>query len=131
MSHKPRTILDWQSDPRFREYVRLFDHREFFEAHEVLEGLWMELNGPDRDFLQGLIQLSVCLEHHARENPRGAFKVLWSAEERLASYGAVHAGIPIEDLERRIEAYLSGRSDEPPRFPRAGGGKTRAGEPES
>ena len=32
-------------DPRYLEFFELFNREEFFEAHEVLEGLWRETEG--------------------------------------------------------------------------------------
>lgn len=36
-------------DPRFLEFFRLFQEEKFFEAHEVLEGLWRETRGEKRE----------------------------------------------------------------------------------
>ena len=67
--------------------MALFNRGRFFRAHEVLEELWLEVEGSDRDFLQGIIQLAVSLELMARKNPRGALKVLRRAAIRLEKYG--------------------------------------------
>src|SRR5438093_3754795 len=116
MTGNARTITDWKRDRRFARYVELFNRREFFKAHEVLEDLWLQLAGPDRDFLQGLIQLAVALEHDARGNPMGAEKVLRSATRRLAPYGERHAGVRAGELKNRIAAYLAGEEKAPPAF---------------
>lgn len=60
-------------DPRYQEGVELFQSGHYFEAHEVLELAWRaEPPGPWKQFLQGLIQLAVSLEHWRRRNARGA-----------------------------------------------------------
>jgi endonuclease-3 len=112
------TITDWKSDPRFSRFVALFDRGRFFRAHEVLEELWLQVEGADRDFLQGIIQLAVSLEHMARNNPRGASKVLHRAAHRLERYGERHAGVAVGSLVEAIEAYVtSGGEGVLPRFP--------------
>jgi predicted metal-dependent hydrolase len=61
----------------------LFDHRFYWECHEVLEGRWKELlrTDPRRDRLQGVIQLAAaCLQAHMG-HPAGA--------RRLADKGAI------------------------------------------
>ena len=110
-------ITDWNSDRRFSEYRALFNRWKFFEAHEVLEALWLEVRGDDRELLQGLIQIAVALAHRARGNPKGALKVFRSAERRLERYGDRCQGIPLADLKRRTGAYLMGRRKNPPAFP--------------
>jgi predicted metal-dependent hydrolase len=43
-------------DPRYLAYFEHFNRQEYFEAHEVLEGLWLATAGNHRDFYKGLIQ---------------------------------------------------------------------------
>jgi uncharacterized protein len=62
-------------DPRYLAGVVLFNEQEFFEAHEVWEGLWAENHGDTRRFYQGLIQAAVGLCHYANGNLRGAVKL--------------------------------------------------------
>jgi len=85
-------------DPRYREFVRLFNLEEFFAAHDVLEDLWRETGGEDREFLQGLIQVAVALEHRRRGNLRGASGVAESARRHLLPYGPNHLGVDLESL---------------------------------
>lgn len=73
-------------DPRYLDGVRLFNRREFFECHDVLEELWTELAGDDRDFYQGLIQAAVALFHFGEGNLGGARKLYRSAKRYLAPY---------------------------------------------
>jgi predicted metal-dependent hydrolase len=86
-------------DPRYREGVRLFQQEHWFEAHEVLESLWRETpRGPDRELLQGLIQLAVSLEHWRRGNPRGARGQWEKAQGHLAGLPAVPHGLALAEL---------------------------------
>ena len=59
-------------EDRFQEGIRLFNHRKFFECHEVLEEVWTPERGPRRLFLQSLIHVAVGFYHHGRRNPLGA-----------------------------------------------------------
>ncbi|NJM37008.1 MAG: DUF309 domain-containing protein [Akkermansiaceae bacterium] len=47
----------------------LWEHQLFFEFHEILEDVWMDWKGPERSFLQGLIQLGVAFYHIQRNKP--------------------------------------------------------------
>jgi uncharacterized protein len=66
-------------DPRYLAGIVLFNRGDFFEAHEVWESLWMETHGPEKPFVQGLIQAAVGLCHFANGNVRGAAKLYRSA----------------------------------------------------
>ncbi len=62
-------------DP-IEEGIRLFNDRYFFEAHEVLEGVWREEHGELRFFLQGLIQICAAYHHTQNGNSIGAVTLL-------------------------------------------------------
>ncbi len=64
----------------------LFDARLFFEAHERLEPYWIQALGPERERLQGLIQVSVAFEHLASGNARGARALLRDGVAKLAAH---------------------------------------------
>jgi hypothetical protein len=106
-------------DPRLAEFIRLFNEKEFFEAHETLEGLWLETEGEDKDFYKGLIQCAVAFVHLERGNFRGARKLYRTASEYLHAYLPVHLGIQVEDLLDAFEEFfatsvpVAERRDEP------------------
>ena len=57
---------------RLKLGIRLFNDREFFECHEILEDEWRAEGGPRRRFLQSLIHIAVAFVHMQRGNPIGA-----------------------------------------------------------
>lgn len=83
---------------QYREGIRLFNDEEFFECHEVLEGLWTETQGERRKFLQGLIQAAVALFHFGNENFGGAKKLYYAANEKLVGFGDRYMGIALGDF---------------------------------
>lgn len=82
-------------DERLRQAVELFNHREFFACHDVLEEIWSETLGEDRTFYQGLIHAAVALFHFEEGNLGGARKMFRSARAYLAPYAPVHAGLRV------------------------------------
>lgn len=94
------------SDARYNEGLCLFAEGHWFEAHEVLELLWKEQpQGPDRRFLQGLIQLAVSLEHWRRGSPRSAWGQWEKAREKLVPLPSPYGGLDVEALLRDFQAY--------------------------
>jgi hypothetical protein len=86
-------------DHRYRRGIALFQGGKFFEAHEELELLWRATPpGPDREFLQGLIQLAVSLEHWRRGNPRGAWGQYQKALRRLAPLPSPFGEVALAEL---------------------------------
>lgn len=93
-------------DPRYPVGVELFRSRHFFEAHEELELAWRATApGPDKQFLQGLIQLAVSLEHWRRGNPRGALGQWEKGRAKMAGLPPVYRQIRLAELLAGFEAY--------------------------
>lgn len=80
-----------------------FNDRDFFEAHEVWEELWMEEQGPPRRFYQGLIQAAVALHHFGNGNLRGAKKLNLSFRKYLADYPAHYLGLDLAGFQAEMD----------------------------
>lgn len=78
--------------------IRLFNERQFFQAHEVLEDVWRAAPAEEKKFLQGLIQLAVALHHHSRGNTVGAVSLLKRAARNLAAEPRQARGIRVDHL---------------------------------
>jgi hypothetical protein len=76
------------SERACRAAAALWNEGLFFEVHEVLEALWKTAAGPERQALQGLIQIAVAFHHLAHGNRRGAASLLTEGRARLASVPA-------------------------------------------
>lgn len=97
-----------QSDPipppaEYFRYFVLFNNRDFFEAHEVLEDLWVVEVEPLRTYYKGLIQAAVAICHWQRGNHSGARKLHRSAMAYLAPYPEQFEGFALGDFRRTME----------------------------
>jgi len=54
---------DESLDARYAAYFTCFNSQRYYEAHDVLEHLWLEEQGPNRDFFKGLIQFAGAFVH--------------------------------------------------------------------
>ncbi|MGA3294091.1 MAG: DUF309 domain-containing protein [Candidatus Acidiferrales bacterium] len=82
----------------FQRGIAHFNAGEFFEAHEAWEELWLAVPGPEKAFLQGLIQLAAAFHHHGRGNPRGAKSLLVAGLAKLAGFPDNHGGLELAKL---------------------------------
>jgi len=87
-------------------FAELFDAGRYHDAHEVLDAAWMATEGPDADFLKGLIQASICLHHFERDNLEGARKLYSGHRRLLAGYLPAHHGIDVEAFLAAMQACL-------------------------
>jgi uncharacterized protein len=86
----------------FRHGIDLFNRGEFYDAHEVLEDVWRASEGPEKKFLQGLIQLAVAMHHYSRGNHVGARSLLARAARNLRGYPEDFMGIPLSRVLQSI-----------------------------
>jgi len=82
-------------DPRYLAGILLFNQQDYFEAHEVWEDLWTEQTGPERRFVQGLIQAAVALVHFGNGNLRGAVKLYHSARGYMEGLATPFLGLDV------------------------------------
>lgn len=82
--------------------ARLFDAGLFFEVHELLEPHWFRATGPEREALQGLIQVAVGFQHLVNGNRRGGFALLHEGAAKVAA-GRL-GGLPLDDFAARVRA---------------------------
>ncbi len=87
-------------DPRLQHGIGLFNRREFFVCHEVLEEIWTSERGSRRLFLQSLIHFAVAFYHDQRGNPAGATRQLRKGLRKLAAYLPVCEEIDTARLHR-------------------------------
>jgi glucose-1-phosphatase len=92
--------------------VEEFRADRFFEAHEEWEILWKETDGPDRIYLQGLIQLAAGCVHLVNGRPAPGLRLLGLALVKLEKFPACYGGLPVAGLRRDIREALSA----PPSF---------------
>jgi len=102
------------SSEGYRRGIRLFNAREFYDAHEVWEDVWRESHGMEKRFLQGLIQAAVALHHHSTGNLVGACSLMARARRNLAGCPEEFGGIRLAELLEMLgewrEAVVRGES---------------------
>lgn len=83
-------------DARYLAYFDCFNQQQYYEAHDVLEDLWLlDRNGPDGAFYKGLIQLAGAFVLLQKNRPRAAVRVLHLADTNLRQFPARHRAIDL------------------------------------
>jgi uncharacterized protein len=97
--------LDWTCGG-LAEGLRCYRAGEFFAAHEHWEAVWLELQGPEKTFLQALIQVAAALHHFRRGNREGTASLLQAALRRLDLHSSSCGGIAVTPLCEEIREWL-------------------------
>ena len=100
-------------DAHYLCFFECFNRGLFYEAHDVLEELWLaDRHGPSGDFYKGLIQLAgafVHLQKHTALRPRlrPASALLKLARANLQKYPGSHEHLDLAHVLRLIEDWLA------------------------
>jgi predicted metal-dependent hydrolase len=95
--------------PFYRAYFRCWNEQRYYEAHDVLEQLWLKTQSDDADFFKGLIQTAGAFVHlqknflhptHAKHSRRlrPAVRLFQLAEKNLEPYAPVRHALDVAGL---------------------------------
>lgn len=94
-------------DAHYLGFFACFNQGLFFEAHEVLEELWLGERGRPRDlFYKGLIQLAGAFVHVQKNRPAPAISLFKLAQSNLARYPDFFEGLEIKAVQTCITRWL-------------------------
>ena len=94
------------NDSRFEIAMKLFNSRQWYQAHDVFEEIWHETGGPERQLIQGILQVAVAQVHLENSNTNGATILYGEALGRLKRYQLNNLGLDIVGLCKCISRRL-------------------------
>lgn len=104
------------SHPFYRAFFRCWNEQRYYEAHDVLEQLWLKTKSPDADYFKGLIQAAGAFVHlqkryqhpsHAKHSRRlsPAVRLFGLAQSNLSRFRPYHHGLDVSALCQLLHAY--------------------------
>ena len=100
--HREHTL-----DRHYVGYFDCFNRGLFYEAHEVLEHIWLpDKHGPHGAFYKGLIQLAGAFVHLQRNHLRPAASLFKLARANFKKYPRRYESLDVEMVGRLIERWL-------------------------
>ena len=94
------------SDSRFELGMQLFNSCQWYKSHDVFEEIWHETGGPERQVLQGILQVAVAQVHLENNNINGATILYGEALGRLKKFQLADLGLDILGLCKCITQRL-------------------------
>ncbi len=94
-------------DPHYTGFFELFNQQKYFEAHEVLEHIWLkDKHGPNGAFFKGLIQLAGAFVHLQKNRPQPASSLFKLALANLEKYPPLHEHLDLKSICSLIVKWL-------------------------
>ena len=107
---------DVERHPYYLAFFRCWNEQRYYEAHDVLEQLWLNTESPDADFFKGLIQAAGAFVHlqkrfehpsHAKHSRRlpPAVRLFRLAQKNLANFTPWHHSLDVAALCKLLSRY--------------------------
>ena len=104
------------SHPYYRAYFQCWNEQRYYEAHDVLEQLWLNKDSDDDNFFKGLIQAAGAFVHlqknfehptHAKHSRRlpPAVRLFRLAEKNLSAFAPRHHELDVAALCGLLRTY--------------------------
>lgn len=102
---------------KYLQGIECFNKGDYFQCHELLESLWLEVGGTRGIFYQALIQEAVAIYHLENKNLFGAKSLFSLGLEKLIKIPDTFMGVGVrileKDLKEFFEPYLSLEQGQP------------------
>jgi hypothetical protein len=113
MSRKAARIVDsirhlegGEHDPHFLGFFEAFNRQQFYEAHDILENLWLrDRHGSKGDFYKGLIQLAGAFVHVQKGRRSPAVALFRLARSNLMKFAPRQDGLVMQDVMAVIDEW--------------------------
>ena len=99
------TSNDFKNSLRYA--LDLFNSQKWYEAHDAFEDIWNELDGDERQIIQGILQVSVSQFHLNKGNHNGAMILLGEGLGRIKKRSNINLGIDLNLFCHSLETLLN------------------------
>ena len=93
-------------EDNFLNALNLFNNQKWYEAHDAFEDIWNNIDGDERQIIQGILQVSVSQFHLSRGNINGATILLGEGLGRIKNRTNINLGIDLQTFCKCIEELL-------------------------
>ena len=98
-------------DPHYTGYFECFNRQMYYEAHDVLEDLWLVTKGDRYFFYKGLIQLAGAFVHLKKSHLYPAARLFHLALKNLLPSVPSRDGLDVRELVVRVQDWLAQLED--------------------
>jgi len=105
---EPPTSMAEEEREALRAFFDLYREGSFYDCHDVLEALWLEMGARRRSFYQGLLQCAVARHHAENGNLHGAGILYRDGTRKLEPYRPEFLGVDVEGFLEGLRGALPG-----------------------
>jgi hypothetical protein len=96
-----------EKDRAIARAVQLFNDERYWEAHEVLEYLWKNAKGVEREILNGIILVAAAFVHDEKDEPDVCISILRRARKKLDQASGNYYGIDTNRIADMVSEIIN------------------------
>ena len=107
---------DVETNPYYLGFFHCWNEQRYYEAHDILEQLWLNAKSPDADYFKGLIQAAGAFVHlqkhfeyplHAKHSRRlsPAVRLFRLANKNLSRFAPLHHGLNVAAVCQLLRGF--------------------------
>ena len=98
------------TDSHLIDFIACFNRQAYYEAHDVLEELWLKTSGENRDFYKGLIQTAAVFLKLQQSKPDPAVRLALRAASHLKKHRPMCEQVDVDVVLNWLQDVARGRN---------------------
>ena len=86
--------------------ISYFNDERFWEAHEVLEGVWKKSYEGEKELVQGIILIAAALVHHQKDENTICLSILKRAQDKLSRSSGMYHTIDVDEMRKKLDRII-------------------------
>lgn len=86
--------------------ISYFNDERFWEAHEVLEGVWKKSYEGEKELVQGIILVAAALVHYQKDENSICLSILNRAQDKLSRSSGMYHTIDVDQIRRKLHNII-------------------------
>jgi hypothetical protein len=106
VNYMPVVEKHMEKDDAIQYARRLFNEEKYWSSHEVLESIWKNSQGIEKDVLNGIILIAAALVHAQKDEDQVCISILKRALAKLMHAHYTYHGIDIDALSAKVSEMV-------------------------
>jgi len=103
LDHAKHVIEEtFEKEDAISQGVSYFNDERFWECHEVLEGVWKNIEGDEKSLVNGLILVAAALVHYQKDEDEVCISIFRRALEKLQNSKGQYHNIDIDRIKKLV-----------------------------
>lgn len=106
--HHARLVIEehLEKEEGVRQGISYFNDERFWEAHEVLEGVWKKSYEGEKELVQGIILVAAALVHYQKDENSICLSILNRAQDKLSRSGGMYHTIDVDKIRQKLSSII-------------------------